>query len=298
MIRNFALFVFIINLSVYLLGTKIFTVFNEEKATKERQKQAKINKLKVEQLKLHSQSSYNFQHPKKGYVKNLIDKKIVDIPFNTIHHVNAHLTSKGYAYIYTAPSLEQKRYAVNAYLNGYVPYNIESVWQALKELRTRFKYRLDVLNQDKNMESWQTSKQSFNKLHGDCEDHAIALCDWLIGLGYDARVVIGEVQFKGQKRGGHAWVVLFEENRVYLLEATQKEKWNLLPIASTLPFYYPVTMFNRTDFWVNTKTSNTMDYKSEVWIKSGKFIPRNDFYPDLQKESENFSKKKGLIAEY
>ena len=129
---------------------------------------------------------------------------------------------------------------------------------------------------------WQTSKESFVNLRGDCEDHAIVLADWLIGLGYDARVVVGEVQFKGQARGGHAWVVLFEDNKEYLLEATRKAKWNLLPRASSLPYYFPAEMFNRKNFWYNKGSKITMKYAGESWEKTGTFIPSNPYYPDIQ----------------
>ena len=67
-------------------------------------------------------------------------------------------------------------------------------------------------------EIWQNSRQAYLHTRGDCEDHAIILADWLIALGHDARVVLGN-----HRGGGHAWVVLFQDGREMILEATSKK---------------------------------------------------------------------------
>jgi len=243
---------------------------------------------------LKDQTPYNFKTPKNGEVKNLSNGRFIKLKnsylkekkYNTIISWNSSSNSKK-TYALAAPSTSSDYYFTNAYLNGYVPYKTKSLWQPLEAIRIRFKYKNDALAYQKRPEVWQTSKESFINLRGDCEDHAIALADWLIGLGYDARVAIGMVKFKGQPPGGHAWVVLFKDNKEYLLEATRKRKWNLLPLASTMPNYFPTRMFNRKDTWTNIGSDKTTKYSGEKWVKSGEFVPYNSYYPDLQ--THNFT---------
>lgn len=232
---------------------------------------------------------YDFLVPKEGKTLNISNKNVAKIykrrSLEKKFPNGYSVTSYKEVYASTAASTSKRLYFVNAYLNGYVPYQANSVWQPLQLLRTRLKYQYDMVQYQGRSDVWQTSKQSFSKLRGDCEDHAIVLADWLIGLGYDARIVLGEVQFKGQKRGGHAWVVLFEENKEYILEATSKRKWNQLPLASSLPYYYPKYMFNRRYFWTNQGSIYTVKYSGKKWKKSGEFLPDEPYYPDLNKHA-------------
>ena len=236
--------------------------------------------------------NYDFKTPKNG--------KIVDIKHNSFsivkaqneqnkEYINGYMLQSFDKTIYASikPSTSTKMYFVNGYLNGYIPYKIDSVFKPLEFVRTNVKYQRDKFGYNNRPEVWQTSKQTLNTHRGDCEDHAIVLADWLIGLGYDARVVSGEVEFPSQKRGGHAWVVLFKDNKEYILESTKKTKWNILPLASSLPYYFPKYMFNRKDFWINSGSVYTTKYASSKWKKSGKFKPYNSYYPDLQRLSLN-----------
>ena len=208
------------------------------------------------------QDPYDFNTPKDGKAKSIADggflrlnnQQYKEKNYNTI--IGWSSSAKN-TFAMAAPSTSAEYYFINAYLNGYVPYKTKSVWQPLEALRLRFKYKLDDVVYNKRPEVWQTSRESFIKLRGDCEDHAIALADWLIGQGYDARVAIGTVKFRGQPAGGHAWVVLFNDNKEYLLEATRKQKWNMLPLASTMPYYFPTEMFNREDTWTNKGSNKT-----------------------------------------
>lgn len=237
---------------------------------------------------LENQDIYDFKIPKDGKVKNIPDNRFLELNnkrykaknYNTI--ISWKSRSK-ITYALAAPATTNNYYFANAYLNGYVPYEAKSLWQPLEVLRLRFKYEKDDILYNKRPEVWQTSRESFVNLRGDCEDHAISLADWLIGLGYDARVAIGTVKFKGQPLGGHAWVILFKDNKEYLLEATRKQKWNMLPLASSLPYYFPTEMFNREDTWTNKGSSATTKYSGEMWVKSGKFVPDNSYYPDLKR---------------
>lgn len=235
----------------------------------------------------HVKRAYDFFIPKEGKAQNVLTDRIYKIRRRehpefkfpngyTVSHLN-----KG-VYAVTAASTSKQLYFANGYLNGFVPYKVESVWQPLELLRTRVNYQKDPIQYAGRADVWQTPRQSYEFTYGDCEDHALLLTDWLIGLGYDARIVLGEVQFRGQSRGGHAWVVLFEGGKEYILEATDKMKWNRLPLASTMPYYFPRFMFNRRDFWSNTGSVYTVRYSGKNWKKTGRFLPEEAYYPDIQ----------------
>jgi hypothetical protein len=66
---------------------------------------------------------------------------------------------------------------------------------------------------------WEPPDEFEKRKTGDCEDHAIWAWRHLDGLGYKTRFVLGNC---GR---WHAWVHIFINGRVYLLEATQKHKW-------------------------------------------------------------------------
>lgn len=229
---------------------------------------------------------YDFLIPKEGKVKSLTTSKVSKI-YRREHKEKRYASGYGLSlpdkmiYAIVKPSVSKDFYYANAYLNGYVPFKAKSVWNPLELLRIRITYLLDKSQYKGRTEVWQTAKDSLNRSFGDCEDHSIVLADWLIGLGYDARIALGEVQFRGQGRGGHAWVVLFDEGKEYILESTSKEKWRQLPLASSLPYYYPKFMFNRKDFWSNIGSIYTVKYSGKKWVKSGSFIPKDKYYPDL-----------------
>ena len=230
---------------------------------------------------------YDLEVPKAGEAEDLVRKQHTKIKQVSQLGENARY---GYfvtnynqqIFAYAKPATSNEMYFVNGYLNGFVPYKVDNMWVILQYLQTRLKYQLDEVGYNDRKEVWQTAKESYVKLRGDCEDHALLLADWLIGLGYDARVVVGTAKSSGKTPVGHAWVVLFNEGNEYLLEATKKSKWNAIPLASTQPNYFPKYMFNRTEFWVNEGTILTTNYADEKWKKSGKFIPHNPYYKDLE----------------
>ena len=161
-----------------------------------------------------------------------------------------------------APGLDRRLHFANGYLVGYVPYPDVAPWVPLYALARNKAYQLDHDSLPGAEEVWQTSREAFFYPTGDCEDHAIALADWLIGLGLDARVVLGSVE-----GGGHAWVVVFDGARTYLLEATDKRIGSnaALPLADGMTGYRPEHMFNRRDYWVNTGSPMTTDYRGPQW---------------------------------
>lgn len=233
------------------------------------------------------EKDYDFLIPKEGRVKSLTSSSVSKI-YRREHKEKQYPNGYGVflpnnmVYAITAASVSKELYYVNGYLNGYVPFAADSVWKPLDYLRTRITYLLDKSHYKGRSDVWQTAKDSLNQTFGDCEDHSIVLADWLIGLGYDARIALGEVQFPGDKRGGHAWVVLFDKGKEYILEATSKARWRQLPLAASLPYYYPRYMFNRDYLWSNTGSVYTVKYSGKKWVKSGKFIPDNPYYRDLR----------------
>jgi hypothetical protein len=168
----------------------------------------------------------------------------------------------------SAMGLDKRHHFVNGYLEGFSPFTTTNVFVPLSVLARKKRYMLDKLNHG-DEEIWQTSRQAYVYTRGDCEDHAIALADWLIDMGEDARVALGT--YDG---GGHAWVVLIKDNREYILEATQKNGLSGLrryPLASTQPLYRPQFQFNRTSFWFNVGTTYTTDYRSSAWLEKSHY---------------------------
>jgi hypothetical protein len=249
----------------------------------------KIKKVHKTLPKQYSFSAYDLNIPKEGEAEEISLEQYIRADqltkLNPKRRYGYGILDRHHKqlFAYIKPSTKDEMFFVNGYLNGFVPYNVQNIWMPLKYLQTRLKYQSDEVGYNNRKEVWQTAKESYIKLRGDCEDHAILLADWLIGLGYDARVVVGKVKFAG-RLGGHAWVILLKDGQEYLLEATKKSKWNILPLAKSLPYYFPKFMFNRKDFWVNTGSVITTEYLDAKWKKSGKFIPDNPFYKDLYED--------------
>ncbi|MDJ0626581.1 MAG: transglutaminase domain-containing protein [Candidatus Caenarcaniphilales bacterium] len=169
------------------------------------------------------------------------------------------------------PGTDGDHHFTNAYLEDYMPFFTENLWVPLYTISKRKKYLFDHINYPEKIEVWQSSKEAFRNTRGDCEDHAIALADWLISLGEDARVVLGHY-----KNGGHAWVILFKDNKEFLLEATQKSGLAYLkqyPLAKLRTRYHPKYMFNRKGFWLNEGSVYTTSYSGDNWILKSNYEP-------------------------
>jgi hypothetical protein len=160
---------------------------------------------------------------------------------------------------------------VSSYLIGFVPFETNQYWLPLLAVSLRIRYMRDDMFIP-NAESWQTSLQTYIRRWGDCKDHAILLADWLIGLGYDARVQVGTIY--GQ---GHAWVVLYKDGKEYLLESTDKSDRRRYPLVALHPEYVPVAMFNRDHYWSlvtdNRGWNNSLSTKN--WVILSDF--KNDY---------------------
>ncbi len=167
----------------------------------------------------------------------------------------------------TAPGFDRIHHFVNAYMEGYAPFEAENIFTPLLTLARVKTYQFDHLDVTGHQELWQTSREAFYYKRGDCEDHALALADWLIEMGEDARVVSGD--YKGE---GHAWVILFKDGKEYLFEATDKRQGTRsLSLASMHPEYHPRWMFNRDHFWYNTGSSRTVRYAGTKWKKKSRY---------------------------
>ena len=168
-------------------------------------------------------------------------------------------------YSVSAPSVAGDHRLVNDYLEGFQPYVVANPMLPLYALAQRKQYQLDAQQYAGRQEVWQTSREAYAFARGDCEDHALILADWLMAMGEDARVVLGD--YRG---GGHAWVVLFKNGREYLLEATKKAgltRSKPYPLASLHRDYHPQLMFNRYDFWQNQGSKYTTRYAGSQWRK-------------------------------
>lgn len=166
----------------------------------------------------------------------------------------------------TAPGYDRVHHFVNAFLEGYQPFETDNLFVPLMTLARTKTYQFDHLDVTGHQELWQTSREAFYYARGDCEDHALALADWLIEMGEDARVVSG--RYKGE---GHAWVILFKDGQTYLFEATSKRGLKTLPLASMFPEYNPQWMFNREHFWYNSGSPRTVVYDDKKWIKKSRY---------------------------
>lgn len=174
----------------------------------------------------------------------------------------------------SASGVDRNTWFVNSFLVGYKPFDADSVWQPLATLALRKGYVLDHDLYGPTMaEIWQNSRQGFLYSRGDCEDHSIILADWLIELGYDARVVLGKY-----RNGGHAWVVLFYDGKEYILESTTKRRPSSIrdfELAALAPEYRPMYQFNRSEFWVNTGSPYTTRYRDRKWQRRSTFTRSN-----------------------
>jgi hypothetical protein len=161
------------------------------------------------------------------------------------------------------------RHATNAFLLRFKPYNTDKVWLPLVYISNRLKYQHDSIQFKGKEDLWQTSVQAYHNLRGDCEDHAILLADWLIELGYDARVAVGTLG-----KEGHAWVVLFKDGNEYIIEATSKNSDRIYPLAKYKSEYSAAYMFNQDYFWRNNRHSLMTSYSSNHWEKLSQFVVR------------------------
>lgn len=184
------------------------------------------------------------------------------------HTGYSFLDSDKITFVASKLGLDFKQHFLNSFLVGYRPFEVSEIWMPHQVLSMRLKYQFDHEQFPGFEEIWLSSYQAFQAGRGDCEDHSIALADWLVDMGEDARVVIGT-----HDGGGHAWVVVIRDTGTFLLEATSKKRqrlWSSYPLASLAQGYEPTAMFNRDYFWTNHDLSQKTNYTGNHWIKSGR----------------------------
>ncbi len=260
--------IYIVLFFTYILGEYLITLsknIDEEKNYSSKEMLKEIKKIEPNQ-------NYLYLIDEKRKIKeNLITKHFDSYYKDYIHYVSFK-DSKNSKDIKNevALGIDKKFHLTNYFLEGYAPFKTDKLWIPLQSIARQKTYLLDDAQYLGYKEVWQTSSQAFKFPSGDCEDHAIALADWLIEMGEDARVVIGKYN-----RNGHAWVVLFKDNQQFILESTQKR--NLLQpyrLAKYQTSYKPEAMFNRENFWFNNGSINTTNYNSKNWSKKSIYIKK------------------------
>lgn len=104
---------------------------------------------------------------------------------------------------------------------------------------------------------WEPPDVFEKRKTGDCEDHAIWAWRQLHDMGYRSRLVLGDC---GE---GHAWVHVYVNGRVYLLEATQKHKW--LPGAKSYDAHWSVERRENGRFAIYQHNYGKISY---LWLNS------------------------------
>ena len=193
-----------------------------------------------------------------------LQAKISQLSKQQRHRFYMWSTSDKKEFVGSASGVDGQAYFANSFLLGFQPFKTKTVWEPLATLALRKSYLLDHhLYGPNSLDIWQNSKQAYRHSHGDCEDHAILLADWLLSAGHDARVALGE--YRG---GGHAWVLLRLNGKDYILESTTKRKprsINDFILAKRATDYRPMYQFDRTRFWVNTGSKLTTNYRDKKW---------------------------------
>ncbi|MBQ1782573.1 MAG: hypothetical protein II007_02870 [Gammaproteobacteria bacterium] len=174
--------------------------------------------------------------------------------------------------VMAARHASQQYYFANSYLVGFAPWLDAPLWQPLQVAALRKGYRLDEQLYGRP-EVWQNSAEAFVSPWGDCEDHALFVADWLIALGHDARVALGNHDGEG-----HAWVVVAIDGIDYLIEATDKSRLrgaNPYPPAISQRSYQADYQFNRQQFWVRQHPGRSYDREGREWRLASRFLPQS-----------------------
>lgn len=241
-----------------------------------------IDKKKI----INSEIPYNKSHHNKDYIEVLKNKETISqdevlsffsksTPEEKAESMYIWSSKHDDSVNASAYGLDGHHHFVNSYLVGFEPFKTSKVWVPMYTISNRLSYEHDHHQYRGLKDVWQNPKETYQKNKGDCEDHALVLADWLISMKEDARVVVGK--YKNQP---HAWVVLFKNKQVFLLESTSKINRTSLqhyPVARYQPAYNPEYMFNRKYFWINQGSILTTNYESNHWVKKSAFYRKKDF---------------------
>jgi len=177
-------------------------------------------------------------HGQSGLV--LARKRTVFIECPECHHT----------YAVIAVDLHGTFHFVSRYLTGYAPVahfpkkmsRLSEMLHIWDEVIHSVDYVPDSADGIEDNDAWQFGPETQRLGTGDCEDSSIFLADWLASRGFEVRVALGHYG----ENGGHAWVVVRLEGKVYLLESTNpKADVSHAPLASDVGArYVPDVMFD------------------------------------------------------
>ncbi len=208
----------------------------------------------------------DFPPPSKGVMVTALEHKRVPLYLSNFNDKRLMMRLFANRVVGIMAKASDKRiYYANGFLQGFVPFKITNAYHAMNFIAMRLQYQYDEKQFGGITDLWQTSREAYVRMRGDCEDHAILLADWLESLGFDARVAIGT--YKGD---GHAWVVWFDKGEAYIIEATNKRSRRSYPLAKTLHDYKAYFMFNKESFWENPRPHLLDDYMMG-WYKTAAF---------------------------
>jgi len=196
--------------------------------------------------------------PKKGTVKPIAFFQSYK-QFNSTNYKSKNLQPP------TVRSASNKQlFFTNGFFLSYAPFIPSNIFNISSHLSKHYKHSIKKF---KPFIYMQTSKEAYRSRNANAEENALVMADWLIRLGYDARVVVGT--FKNKP---HAWVVMKNMQNYYILDATNRGNRKHYPLAATLPNYHPRYMYNQKYIWKNKGSSFTTRYDSANWEKKYKFI--------------------------
>lgn len=138
---------------------------------------------------------------------------------------------------------------------------IDQLMALWKNVAAKCQYRTDA-QRVFGSDSWELPIETYRNGHGDCEDTSLLLVDLLIDRGFEARVALGRHQ-----GDGHAWVVVREGDKSYLLESTWEdiERLSEPPLLEELAFdYEPKYLFDKTALYFLKQSDWTGDYWSDT----------------------------------
>jgi len=244
---------------------------------------------RIERLSKNTKASKEEENrkPREGSMVSLIKGRPSKITNTKSKYQYTSWSNKrtGFEIAVAGRDIHKKNYFVNGYLLGFKPFETDQAWFVPLAIAKRTVYRYD--KKQFGQDTWLTAAQLWNQRKGDCEDHAIAIADWLIEMGHDARVVLGMTE-----RTGHAWVAVFEEDIVYVIEATAKSPKRIPPRQEFVTDLFPQQMFNRDFLWHNKGGSTNLDYLSKDWIKTSKFVEKEKFTTNRNLIKNKQTKKK------
>lgn len=121
-------------------------------------------------------------------------------------------------------------------------------WEEVRDFLTGCLYAKDDVEHARR-DVWLHPEDFERSLKGDCEDHALWAFVQLVRLKWDVRFTVGI--WDGV---GHAWLTVYREAKIFLLEATEKRGERILFEATSRAPYEPVWSVDaRLRFYVHAK---------------------------------------------